>query len=430
MKIQPGKTWTAVVMCSLCLALIGCTAAQAQVVQSEQERVTHPEVQESDLSEAVAGNSGFAFDLYQALRGGADGSARQNLFYSPYSISVALAMTYAGARGDTERQMADVLKFALSQERLHPALNALDLLLASRGQGLESAEEEQSFKLNLVNAIWGQTGYEFLPQFLDLLAQNYGAGLRLLDFARAPDRSRIAINDWVSEETAKKIEDLLPPDAITSDTVLVLTNAIYFNAKWKSPFDPGATREGAFHLLDGKEVSVPMMTQMARFRYAEGDGVQAIELPYAGDELSMVILLPAEGQFESFADTLDAEWADSFLRRLQVQHLQLTMPKFTFESGFQLKDTLSAMGAPEAFTSAADFSGMDGSRTLFIGDVYHKAFVAVDEAGTEAAAATAVVMQKAMAGSQVTIDRPFVFLIRDIQTGALLFLGQVVDPST
>ena len=425
MRIQLGKMWTAVVMCSLCLALIGCTTAQAQVVQSEQERVTSPDVPESDLSEAIAGNSAFAFDLYRALRAGDGGSARQNLFYSPYSISVALAMTYAGARGNTERQMADVLHFALSQERLHPALNALDLLLAGRGQGAE----EDSFKLNLVNALWGQTGYKFLPDFLDLLAENYGAGLRLLDFARAPQESRTTINDWVSEETESKIEDLLPPDAINSDTVLVLTNAIYFNAKWKSPFDPGATGEGAFHLLDGNEVSVPMMRQMARFRYAEGDGVQAIELPYAGDELSMVVLLPAEGTFESFAGTLDAESAASILKRLQVQHMQLTMPKFTFESGFQLKDTLSAMGAPDAFTGAADFSGMDGSQTLFIGDVYHKAFVAVDEAGTEAAAATAVTMQKSMAAVQVTIDRPFVFLIRDIQTGALLFLGQVVDPS-
>ena len=423
MRIRLDQMWQAVVLCSLCLVLIGCTTVQAQVVQSEQERVTRPDVPESDLSQAIGGNSALAFDLYRALRG--EGSAEENLFTSPYSISFALAMTYAGARGNTAQQMADVLHFDLSQEQLHPALNALDLLLASRGQG----SEEESFKLNLVNAIWGQTGYKFLPDFLDLLAENYGAGLRLLDFGRAPGDSRTTINDWVSEETESKIEELLPQDAINSDTVLVLTNAISFNAKWKSPFDPGATGEGAFHLLDGTEVTVPMMRQMARFRYAEGDGVQAIELPYAGDELAMVVLLPEEGTFESFAGTLDAGAVASLLQRLQVEHMQLNMPKFTFESEFQLKDVLSAMGAPDPFTGAADFSGMDGSQTLFIGDVYHKAFVTVDEAGTEAAAATAVTMQRSMAATQVTIDRPFVFLIRDIQTGALLFLGQVVDPS-
>jgi len=423
MKAWLGKMWQAFVLCSLCLVLIGCTTAQAQVVRSEEERVTDPDAPEDDLAQRVDGNNAFAFDLYRALRDG--GSSEENLFYSPYSISVALAMTYAGARGITEEQMAEVLHFDLPQARLHPALNALDLLLASRGQGTE----DKRFQLHLVNALWGQTGYDFLPPFLDLLARNYGAGMRLLDFVRAPEASRTTINDWVSEETQNKIEELLPADAIDSATVLVLTNAIYFKAAWASPFDPQATREGTFYLLDGGEVNVPMMEQMSRFRYAEGDGVQAIELPYAGDEMSMVILLPAEGQFASFAGSLDAAWATTLLERLQPQQLQLTMPQFTFESGFQLKRALSAMGMPQPFTSAADFSGMDGSQTLFIGDVYHKAFVAVDEEGTEAAAATAVTMRRSMATAQVTVDRPFVFLIRDMESGAILFLGQVTDPS-
>ena len=416
-----------VLVVTLLLSVAGCgEGARISMALSEKDRVTSPDVAASDLIDLVDGNSAFTFDFYQAI------SEREgNLFYSPYSISLALAMTYAGARGETEQQMAETLHFILTQERLHPAFNALDLELASRGEGAEGKDEE-GFRLNIVNAIWGQEDYEFLAEFLDVLAENYGAGLRLLDFIKAAEESRITINDWVSDQTEGRIEDLIPPGVIDAMTRLVLTNAIYFNAAWLNPFSEDMTTDGTFHLLDGGEVTVPMMMQTESFGYAEGEGYQAVELPYDGSELSMVILLPETGQFEAFEDSLDAGLVDTITKDLAYRQVALTMPKFEFESEFSLAKTLAAMGMPVAFSGAADFSGMTGTRDLFIGAVLHKAFVSVDEAGTEAAAATAVVMElKAMPEQpvEVTIDHPFVFLIRDIETGTILFVGRVMNPS-
>jgi len=396
------------------------------MARSEIQRVTAPDVAPSDLGDLVSGNSAFAFGLYQYLAEGND-----NLFYSPYSISLALAMTYAGARGETERQMADTLHFILSQDRLHPAFNGLDLELDRRGEGAKGKDAE-GFRLNIVNALWGQDGYEFLAEFLDLLAENYGAGLRLLDFAKAPEESRVTINDWVSDQTEGRIEDLIPKGIIDGLTRLVLTNAIYFNAAWSEPFEADQSDDGTFYPLDGSQVTVPMMRQTESFPYAEGEGYQAVELPYDGLELSMVILLPRAGGFEAFEGSLDAERVDAIVKDLARRRVALTMPKFEFESAFSLKGALAAMGMPDAFTGAADFSGMTGNRDLFIAEVIHKAFVSVDEAGTEAAAATAVVMALSAMPEvpvEVTVDRPFVFLIRDIETGAILFVGRVVDPS-
>jgi serpin B len=425
------KVFLNLLMVALVLGLVACAQpASGDVLQSEKERETAPAVSETDLATLVEGNSAFAFDLYQALSG-----EEGNLFYSPYSISLALAMTYAGARGETEQQMADTLNFILSQDRLHPAFNSLDLKLASRGEGAEGKDGE-GFRLNIVNAIWGQKDYEFLSGFLDLLAENYGAGLRVLDFINAPEESRITINDWVSDQTEGRIEDLIPQGLIDSLTRLVLTNAIYFNAAWQYPFPEDMTEDGLFYLLDGGEVTVPMMRQTESFGYAEGDGYQAVELPYdAGElpaELSMVILLPQAGNFEAFEASLDSQQVDGIIKSLEHRQVTLTMPKFEFESEFGLKETLSAMGMPIAFSGSADFSGMTGNRDLCITDVVHKAFVSVDEAGTEAAAATAVVMELTavpMEPIEVTIDHPFIFLIRDIETGAILFVGRVVNPS-
>jgi serpin B len=407
------------------LTLAGCGNG-AEMARSETQRVAAPQANEADLADLVNGNSAFAFDLYQSLR-----EETGNLFYSPYSISLALAMTYAGARGETERQMADTLHFMLSQDCLHPAFNALDLELARRGEGAKGKDAE-GFRLHIVNAIWGQDGYRFLPEFLDLLAENYGAGLRLLNFAKAPEESRVTINDWGSDQTEDRIKDLIPRGIIDTLTRLVLTNAIYFNAAWSHPFQERLTDDGTFHLLDGGEITVPMMQQTESFGYAEGEGHQAVELPYDGHELSMVILLPEAGQFEAFEGSLDAEQVDAILNDLAPTQVDLTMPKFEFESDFSLAEVLAALGMPDAFSMAADFSGMDGSHELFIRDVVHKAFVSVDEAGTEAAAATAVVVAEKAAPQlpvEVTVDRPFVFLIRDIETGTILFVGRVVNPS-
>lgn len=397
-----------------------------EIVQSAKPRVNSPAVPQPDLAELVAGNGTFALELYQQVR-----EEPGNVFYSPYSISLALAMTYAGARGETEQQVGDTLRFTLPQERLHPAFNTLDLELASRGEGAAGADGE-GFRLNIVNRLWGQVGYVFLAEFLDVLAENYGAGLCLLDFANEPEPSRIEINDWVSDQTEGRIEDLIPPNVISSLTRLVLTNAIYFNAAWNTPFDEDLTEDGPFYLLDGGTVSIPMMRQEETLGYAAGDGYQVLELPYDGEELSMVILLPDAGRFEEFESALDSAQVSGFVALLARQRVDLSMPRFTFEWSTSLKDVLSAMGMPLAFGGAADFSGMDGTLQLFIGDVLHKAFVAVNEEGTEAAAATAVIMKLTAVPPPalvVTVDRPFVFLIRDIETGAILFVGRVVDPS-
>jgi len=399
-------------------------AEEGQVARSEKPRATPPVAAEADLAGLVAGNSAFAFDLYQALR-----TSEGNLFYSPYSISQALAMTYAGAAGETKRQMADTLGFTLPDDQLHPAFNALDLELASRAEGGRGREGHE-FRLNIVNAIWGQEGYAFLPEFLDVLAQNYGAGLRLLDFVQAPEESRLAINGWVSEQTEGKIEDLIAQGLIDELTRMVLANAIYFNAPWSFPFDAQFTEDGTFHLLDGSEVAVPMMKRGNKMIYAEGDGYQALNLGYGLGEMSMLILLPQAGQFETFESSLTADRVDAIVGSLEEWGVRLAMPKFKFESSFDLGETLAAMGMPDAF-GAADFSGMTGSRELFISFVTHKAFVSVDEKGTEAAAATALGMAASapQKDAEFIVDRPFIFLIRDYETGAILFLGRVVNPA-
>jgi serpin B len=410
----------------LVLPLASCVQpASAGIVKSDKQRIAAPVVSQTDEESLVDGNSAFAFDLYQALKE-RDG----NFFYSPYSISLALAMTYAGARGLTAQEMADTLHFLLSQENLHPAFNSLDAELAKRGQGAKGKDDE-GFRLNVVNAIWGQKDYKFLAEFLDVLAENYGAGLRTLDFIKEPEKSRITINDWVSKETEGRIEDLIPQGAIDVMTRLVLTNAIYFNAAWEFPFSEDMTADGSFHLLDGSLVTVPMMKQTESFGYADGNGYQAVELRYDKGELSMVILLPEAGNFEAFEKAIDAQTVNTIIKNLQKAEVDLTMPKFKFDSEFSLKDNLIKMGMPAAFTDKADFSGMTEGPELYIDAVIHKSFVSLDEKGTEAAAATAVIMKLTsmpVKTAEVTIDRPFIFLIRDIDTGAILFVGRVMNP--
>ena len=424
-----NKRLIAVLVIVLLLPLIAfiqlAQPAAGEVLKSDKERITTPDVSAADVALLVEENSAFAFELYRELKG-----KEGNLFYSPHSISLALAMTYAGARGETAEQMADTLHFILEQE-LHPASNWLDAELARRGEGAKGKDGE-GFRLNIVNAIWGQKDYEFLSAFLDVLAENYGAGLRILDFITETEKSRLTINDWVSKQTEGRIEDLIPLGAIDASTCLVLTNAIYFNAAWEDPFDEDITADGPFYLLDGGQVTVPMMKQTESFGYTEGEGYQAVELLYDGGELSMVILLPKAGNFQAFEEGLQAQQVDAIISGLQPTGVALTMPKFEFDSEFSLKDTLADMGMPIAFSGGADFSGMTGNRELFISDVLHKGFVAVNEAGTEAAAATAVIMPTAAPPEpsvEVTIDRPFIFLIRDIETGAILFVGRVVNPA-
>jgi len=421
------KVFLCMLMVVVLLSSIGCAQPVAgEMIQSDKHRVTSPDVNEAERRTLSDGNSAFAFDLYQALRE-EDG----NLFYSPYSISLALVMTYAGARGETAQQMADTLHFTLEDNRLHPAFNWLDIELASRGKGAKGKDEE-GFRLNIVNAIWGQQGYKFLSEFLDVLAENYGAGLRPLDFAKAPEESRLTINNWVSEQTEGRIQDLIPQGLIDITTTLVLTNAIYFNAAWQYPFSEDMTDDGLFYLLNGEQVTVPMMKQTETFGYGEGEAYQVVEMPYDGRELSMLILLPRSGEFKAFESSLDSKRIEAIVRGLENRRVSLIMPKFEFDSEFSLKKTLSAMGMPIAFSGDADFSGITGNRELWIADVIHKAFISLDEEGTEAAAATAVVMPRLSIPEEpveFNVDRPFIFLIRDIETEAILFVGRIVDPS-
>jgi serpin B len=382
----------------------------------------------------VEGNTAFAFDLYQLL---AEQQEGENLFYSPYSISLALAMTYAGARGETGDQMAHALRFTLPDESLHAAFNALDQELARRGERVQDEDEAdtqhpEGFRLHIANAIWGQEGYGFRDAFLDTLAANYGAGLRVLDFARAPEESRVIINDWVSQQTEGKIEDLIPEGSVGRLTRLVLTNAVYFNAAWAHPFQEGATEKGAFTLLDGSQTVVPMMRLAESLGYAEGEDYQAVELPYEGREMSMVIILPERDRFEDFESALDGDRVQGIVRELTNRRVALKMPLFEFDSRFELRQALGELGMPAAFSDEADFSGMTGTTDLFISDVLHKAFVSVDEEGTEAAAATAVMIvegeERPADFITMHIDHPFILLIRDIETGTVLFVGRVLDP--
>jgi serpin B len=398
------------------------------MAQSKLKRVADPVLAPSDMQELVAGNSAFAFDLYQAVR-----STDGNLVYSPYSLSLAFAMAYAGARGETASQMAKVLNYTLPADQFHPAFNALDRDLARRPDQVVNVANDERFQLSIANSLWGEKNWHFLPEYLDLLAENYGAGLRLVDFEKNPDNAASQINEWVSDQTKKRIQKIIPPGVIDSDTRLVLVNAIYFKALWETSFNASLTSEGSFNLLNGKTANVQMMRfgYDETFAYAAGAGWQAISLPYKGGMNEMVVIVPDAGSFETFEAELNPEGYTEVLAALKPRQVILSMPKFKFETPYDLKDIFIQMGMSEAFDpGTADFSGIDGARDLFIGAVLHKAFIAVDEKGTEAAAATFIAMTATEpAGVNLTIDRPFFFFIRDIPSGTILFMGRVLNPA-
>ncbi|MBI5878306.1 MAG: serpin family protein [Chloroflexi bacterium] len=409
-------------------AQTGTPTPTSGVIKSDKARITGMAAPASDLSTLARDNAAFATNLYAQLRAKPGG----NLLFSPHSVSSALAMTYAGALGNTSAEMAAALRYGLPADRLHAAFNSLDLELAARGQGAQG-KDGKGFRLKTVNALWGQSGYKFLPGFLDVLAQNYGAGLRVLDFQKAPEPSRQTINQWVSEQTEKRIPELIGQGVIDPSTVLVLTNAIYFNAAWADQFDAKSTRLDQFTLLDGKTADAQFMRRTGNYRYASSDAWQAVELPYDGRELAMLVLLPAPGKFDDVESALPAA-LDGALNGMKPASVFVSLPRWKFETSYGLSVPLQALGMKDAFSAGkADFSGMDGTRSLFIGAVIHKAFIAVDEAGTEAAAATAVVMPAAGAAGPQPVEfranRPFVFAIRDLKTGAVLFIGRVLNPA-
>lgn len=404
--------------------------SEPQLLVSDRKREESPPVNKKEIHQLVQGNTEFALALFGELR-----DKKGNLLVSPYSISVALAMTWAGARGTTEGQIAEALRYPFDQNKLHPAFNSLDQSLVSNEKEAES--DNQPFQLELTNSIWGQEEYPFSDAYLDTLAVNYGAGLRLLDFKSDSEAARTRINDWVEEQTNEKIKELLPAGSITELTRLALVNAVYFKADWKHTFEKEATEDGTFISFDKTRSTVPMMRQSASFPYTEHEGHQLIELPYVGDSIGMVFILPANGQFESFERSLEADRLTTMLDGLERQAGEIVLPRFTYDTTLELNDTLSHLGMKIAFDGKrADFTGMAESghgEDLFISDVVQKSHIAVDEKGTEAAAATGVVMSTSSAPVdpfEIVIDRPFIHLIRDRETGTILFLGRVTDASS
>jgi serpin B len=375
----------------------------------------------ADRDAAVKGDTAFALDLYARLRTD-DG----NLFFSPYSISTALAMTRAGARGDTAAEMDKVLHFTLPQDRLHAAFAALGKEING-----DPEDNKRGYQLRTANALWGQNGYPFAPDFLKLVKDSYGGGLNLLDFAGATEDARQTINAWVEKQTNDKIKELLAKGILTEDTKLVLTNAIYFKGDWARQFKKDLTRDEPFHFTAHKSVTVPLMKQWGAFRAYNGEALQALELPYAGGALSMVVLLPR--QVDGLADlekALTPERLNGWHGQLRkVDEMEVSLPKFKMTWNLDLSETLKDMGMPTAFSGAADFSGFTGGRNeLQVTHVIHKAYVDVNEEGTEAAAATAVIVD-ASDPPQFRADHPFLFLIRDSRNGSILFLGRVTDPT-
>jgi serpin B len=372
----------------------------------------------------VDGDNAFALDLYRSLR-----SRDGNLVYSPFSISLALAMTYAGAHNATESQMAGTMHF-LPQDKLHTAFNALDLKLAEEHKA--ETKDQEPLQLNIANAVWAEQTYPFQQDFLNTIALNYGAGINLADFINQYEPARKEINGWVSDKTEEKIKELLPKGVLDSNTRMVLVNAIYFKADWLDQFDAISTNDYPFHLLDGSTVNAPTMFNEMFIPYMQGGNYQAVELAYAGNTAAMDIIIPDEGKFEEFESTFDPGTLDEITNNMQPTSVSFGLPKFTFSRDFGLASQLAGLGMPDAFDpDKADFSGMTGGRDLFISNIVHKAFVAVDEKGTEAAAATAVIIAPTgmlMPDITLTIDRPFIFIIRDLGTAQILFIGRVLNP--
>lgn len=379
-----------------------------------------------DQATVVEGNNEFALALYGQLR-----TQGGNLFFSPESVSTALAMAYAGARGDTAAEMAKTLHFTLPPERLHPAMGAL---LA----GLNAPHD--AYQLRVANDLWAERDYKFLDDFLKLTASDYGAGFNPVDFKGATEAARLTINQWVEQKTDSKIKDLLQPGMVNPMTRLVLTDAIYFKADWQSQFQQAQTENENFYLSDErKNVKAPLMHCTGGYNYFDGGTFQALEMPYKSRDLSMIVFLPKDMDgLPAFEQSLTAPNVRQWLSQLQpVPRVIVTFPKFKVTEQLELGSTLGAMGMPSAFAmSAADFSGMTGNRELFLSAVIHKAFIDVNEVGTEAAAATAAVMVgMAMRAPGPTpppefrADHPFVFVIRDNRSGGILFMGRLTDPT-
>lgn len=372
----------------------------------------------------VEGNNKFAFKLFHQVQGGTIG----NQFYSPFSISTALAMVYAGAKNETALQMSQTLNFAPS-DNFHSDYKHLLRRLHDGTEG--------KIKLNIANGLWAQKDFKFLDTYFDIVKSNYASELKNVDFKDNVEReaTRNDINTWVEKNTNNKIRNILSQGDLNALTRLVLVNAIYFYGDWATPFTKELTKTKDFTLIDGTKATVPFMNLGDRYNYYEDSKIQAIEIPYKDNKASMVILLPntTDGIAE-LGKSLDYKYYQEIIEGLQSTDVHLSLPKFKMDLQLELSSTLSQMGMPLAFSqTGTDFSGMTGNRDLFISKVIHQAFVNVDEKGTEAAAATVVTMERTMAPHHVepklfNADHPFVFLIKDNTTGSVLFMGKIVRP--
>jgi serpin B len=396
------------------------------MAKSELARETHPPVEASDQEDLVDGNARFAVDAFKAL---AAKDPQKNLLFSPYSISIALAMTLAGAGGQTESEMAATMHWTLPQERLHRTFNALDEKLASR--------QKDGVVLQFADSLWALPQVRFEKPFLDTMARSYGTGVRLTDFAHDPEGSRRRINGWVDDATHRKIPELLSKDTPLEQTSIALLNAVYFQAEWYEPFKREDTRSEPFWSAQGRTTSASMMNGEPRWaRCTRNDAYEAIELRYAGEHMAMDIVMPKVESLAAFESGLTAETLGAVLHEMQPALVTVSMPRFRFAGPtFSLTKILEGLGMRQAFDrEAADFSPMGTAPGggLYIRDVLHQATIAVDEKGTEAAAGTAVLAGTGAAPKQeavrIRIDHPFLFVLRDLSTGTLLFAGRVVDP--
>ncbi len=397
-----------------------------EVARADVSYVTATVVTDGQLVDLVQGNIEFALDLLRSI-----GTDHQNAILSPFSIAAALTMSYAGARDVTAHQMSDVLHLALPDGEVHQARNELTLRIGDTPEP-RSGDDREPLQISVANSLWGQRGFAFESQFLEILASAYDAGVRLVDFVTDAEGARENINAWVAEQTEDRIVDLLPPGSINVDSRLVLTNAIWFKASWVTPFDADSTAPGAFHLLDGSEVTVPMMHGEAKMPFATGDGYRAARLGYAGDA-AMLLIAPDPGRFDEIIAALDATFLSEVESALSTHMVDLGMPSFEFKSQLSLRGVLMELGMPDAFDPVlANLSGISSERDdLVIQDVVHQAFISVDEAGTEAAAATAVTVGVTSVSppATLTLDNPFVFLIQHGSTGEILFAGMVTNPA-
>jgi serpin B len=401
-------------------------AASAAVAGAAAPRLFAREDRPVKASPVPAAVNQFGFDLYQRLA-----ADRGNVFASPFSVSTALAMTAAGARGTTLDEMLKVLHLPADAAATDAGFRAL----FDGVNGGRSAK--RAYQLSTANAIWAQKGYPWRPEFKDRVAGNYGAGLREADFASAHESARVAINAWVEKETREKIKELLAKGTVDADTRMVLTNAVYFKGDWAAKFDKALTKDAPFTAADGTKADVPLMHREGEYGYAEpAAGVQLLDLPYAGGELSMLVALPREaGGLDRVAKSVSADALAGWVKSLRPSPVKVYLPRFKVETEYKLNDPLKALGMKAAFEGSADFSGMHtGPERLFISLVVHKAYADVTEEGTEAAAATGVVAKRVAAPVPrepvvFRADRPFLFLIRDVKHGAVLFLGRLTDPS-